>query len=277
MIKKVSIVLALVFITILDKKVFAVQTGDHYYKAVVPFIAKELKGKEISLYQFIGVDVWSNNDYENRYDPGLIVQIEDYSLPQPALVGDIEDTNDSNIKNVICVWRSEYDYDTYSSKYGEKAYAYYYISKMRGGINYSLERAVISANHDDYNQFPHRKAVLPQDSAYYEEISQEEYNRYIYKTNSASINTKRSKSSYDNDIDEDLEFILNEQLKQYKIQGWHYDKDGWRYFDKNTGKALSGWQKIDGAWYYFMPGSCVMQTNTVIDGYVIGADGKMIY
>lgn len=50
--------------------------------------------------------------------------------------------------------------------------------------------------------------------------------------------------------------------------------DGYWYYFGNDGKMRKGWQKIGKDWYYFYT-SGIMATNTVIDGYQIGPDGRM--
>ena len=39
--------------------------------------------------------------------------------------------------------------------------------------------------------------------------------------------------------------------------GWHFDKQDnmWYYLDPNTGHMVTGWNLIDGKWYYFNEGS----------------------
>lgn len=66
--------------------------------------------------------------------------------------------------------------------------------------------------------------------------------------------------------------------------GWFTDKDGRRYYlnpnanDPNFGVMQIGWVEIEGSWYYFNPKSDgtrgSMVTGDIIDGWVIGADGR---
>lgn len=67
-----------------------------------------------------------------------------------------------------------------------------------------------------------------------------------------------------------------DEHKDYE-NGWNKYDDGWKYYDKYySGKLLSGWYKIGEDTYYFYPENNVMASNTVIDGYIIGSDGKRI-
>ncbi|GAA0077073.1 hypothetical protein UT300005_14510 [Clostridium sp. CTA-5] len=76
--------------------------------------------------------------------------------------------------------------------------------------------------------------------------------------------------------------------------GWHYNNGNWYFLDTTTGDmktgwkqqgdtwynlesngAMStGWKKIDGSWYYFNSNGS-MASNTVIDGYELGANGAL--
>ena len=71
----------------------------------------------------------------------------------------------------------------------------------------------------------------------------------------------------------------------YAEGGWFTDTDGQRYYlcnahDGSFGRMCTGWNLIDGQWYYFSTatangssiGSLVVSTNTP-DGYTVGADG----
>ena len=63
--------------------------------------------------------------------------------------------------------------------------------------------------------------------------------------------------------------------------GWKLLNDTWYFLSQeagaNNGKMLSGWQLINGKWYYFSTEAGAnygkMLANTVVDGYVLGADG----
>lgn len=56
-------------------------------------------------------------------------------------------------------------------------------------------------------------------------------------------------------------------------KGWQKIDSNWYYFT-SSGAMKKGWGKIDNDWYYFDEEG-KMVTNTTIDGYKIGADGKM--
>ena len=63
--------------------------------------------------------------------------------------------------------------------------------------------------------------------------------------------------------------------------GWKLLNDTWYFLSQeagaNSGKMLSGWQLINGKWYYFSTEAGAnygkMLSNTVVDGYALGADG----
>lgn len=70
--------------------------------------------------------------------------------------------------------------------------------------------------------------------------------------------------------------------------GWNQSSWGrWKYCNANdtmrqlsgdtlVGALAKGWCKIDGDWYYFNVNDNIMVANSVIDGFQIGADGKMV-
>ena len=53
-------------------------------------------------------------------------------------------------------------------------------------------------------------------------------------------------------------------------KAWEQDEKGWKYQD-----VKSAWKQISGKWYYF-DADGYMVTNTIVDGYTIGADGVWI-
>ncbi|WP_252243857.1 MULTISPECIES: choline-binding protein [unclassified Clostridium] len=54
---------------------------------------------------------------------------------------------------------------------------------------------------------------------------------------------------------------------------WKKNSIGWWYTEGNS--YLTGWQLIDGSWYY-LNNDGSMVTNGLIDGFNLGNDGKMI-
>ena len=64
----------------------------------------------------------------------------------------------------------------------------------------------------------------------------------------------------------------------YSANKWMYINNKWYHFDAN-GYMQTGWFQntaTDNKWYYLDPTNGDMVTNTVIDGYRIGADGARI-
>ena len=62
--------------------------------------------------------------------------------------------------------------------------------------------------------------------------------------------------------------------------GWLKDKDDkWYYLntisDGSKGSMKIGWNKINNEWYY-LQNDGVLAVNTIIDGYLVGSDGKLI-
>lgn len=51
------------------------------------------------------------------------------------------------------------------------------------------------------------------------------------------------------------------------------EKDKQWYYMGSSGAAVSGWQEIDGKYYYFDKEKFVMVTNETIDSWHVGADG----
>lgn len=49
--------------------------------------------------------------------------------------------------------------------------------------------------------------------------------------------------------------------------------DGKTYFVNANGIMAEGWNKVADQWYYFYPGSGEKAVNTVIDGFVVDAQG----
>ena len=54
--------------------------------------------------------------------------------------------------------------------------------------------------------------------------------------------------------------------------GW-IRRDEKTYFADSNGEMVEGWYEIDGAWYYFYPGSGEMAYNTEINGFHVDSDG----
>ena len=62
------------------------------------------------------------------------------------------------------------------------------------------------------------------------------------------------------------------------ITGFFTDKDGTLYYLDKDGIMVTGWQLIDGKWYYFNPVSdgtrgSLYRNTTTPDGYRVGPDG----
>lgn len=57
--------------------------------------------------------------------------------------------------------------------------------------------------------------------------------------------------------------------------GWAKDIDGKWYYLNNSGAMKTGWLNDNGTWYYLSQ-SGAMLSSTVVDGYVLGADGAWI-
>lgn len=61
----------------------------------------------------------------------------------------------------------------------------------------------------------------------------------------------------------------------YMKTGWQSLDGQWFYLDAETGEMQTGWFKDNEKWYFFYPNG-VMAASTVIDGRQIGADGVWI-
>ena len=59
------------------------------------------------------------------------------------------------------------------------------------------------------------------------------------------------------------------------VSGWVQDKDGNFYYFKK-GVRYSGWDKINGDWYYFYPETGALARNTKVLNYDVDDDGRMI-
>lgn len=59
----------------------------------------------------------------------------------------------------------------------------------------------------------------------------------------------------------------------YAANRWEQINGSWYRFG-NDGYMQTGWQQINGCWYYLQPDGA-MASDTVIDGYRLGADGIM--
>ena len=62
----------------------------------------------------------------------------------------------------------------------------------------------------------------------------------------------------------------------YTVNGWETINQKKYHFDKN-GWMQTGWQKVDGSWYYLGPvGDGAMRKNQWVDDSYLGSDGKMM-
>ena len=62
----------------------------------------------------------------------------------------------------------------------------------------------------------------------------------------------------------------------YTVNGWETINQKKYHFDKN-GWMQTGWQKINGSWYYLGPvGDGAMRKNQWVDDSYLGSDGKMM-
>lgn len=86
------------------------------------------------------------------------------------------------------------------------------------------------------------------------------------------INNKGICNDYDKDYEDYDDYSF--EIINNKNSGWVKNTEGWKYYDKNTNSPVSGWKQISNDWYYFLPETCIMQTNTTIDGYYVDNNGK---
>lgn len=104
-----------------------------------------------------------------------------------------------------------------------------------------------------------------------------------------------SYASYQPSLDRMMEGAATRQyindINSGNIELWHTYGHGWdssswgrwKYYNnmgtkeaEQFGSTAKGWCKIDGDWYYFNVNDSIMVVNTIIDGFQIGADGRMI-
>ncbi len=57
--------------------------------------------------------------------------------------------------------------------------------------------------------------------------------------------------------------------------GWVLDGNNWYYLNE-SGAMATGWKVVKGEWYYLDPANGKMLSNTTVDGYKLGTDGKWI-
>ena len=65
------------------------------------------------------------------------------------------------------------------------------------------------------------------------------------------------------------------------LTGWLKTLDNKTYFFETAktvdeGKMITGWKQIQNDWYYFNADGTMLISSTTPDGYLVGADGKMI-
>lgn len=58
------------------------------------------------------------------------------------------------------------------------------------------------------------------------------------------------------------------------LTGWQYINGNW-YYMNSGGAMLTGWQHIGGKWYYFYSGGN-MAANTWIDNYYVNSSGVWV-
>lgn len=72
----------------------------------------------------------------------------------------------------------------------------------------------------------------------------------------------------------------------YMMTGWYTDASGRTYYlnpvsDGTRGRMMTGWNQIDGKWYYFSmeegsENGMLLKNTTTPDGYKVDADGVWI-
>ena len=65
------------------------------------------------------------------------------------------------------------------------------------------------------------------------------------------------------------------------LTGWVETPDGKKYYfeaakTSEEGKMALNWKLIDGAWYYFSADGSMLTNSLTPDGFMVGADGKMV-
>ncbi len=75
---------------------------------------------------------------------------------------------------------------------------------------------------------------------------------------------EKGKTYYLNTVDNSLQGAM--------FTGW-IRRDEKTYFADSNGELLTGWNEIDGAWYYFYPDTMEMAQNTTIDSFYLDENG----
>ena len=76
--------------------------------------------------------------------------------------------------------------------------------------------------------------------------------------------------------DKDIWYYLNptgDNAGAVLMNTWLVSADGKKYYLGNNGVMLTGWNNIDGRWYYFYPNQGHLATNTRIDTFYVDANG----
>lgn len=238
-------IILMIFIGIFSNKNFCKQLyeteAEHYYKAIIPYETSDVD--KVDLYSWVG------NDEYDEHTHSFLINFEDDGYDDwlaSVWIGNIEESSIDGVKDVICLWKSNFSRE----KYGNYLIGTLFVN---GYVKDVYAPSVISANHSVYKH----QATVDKYYPEFEEIDYEEYQSY-----------KNTKNKF---TDEE------ENVKSKDNGEWHEDIDGWRYFDNDLLIDVKGWYKIDGIWYYFYKENGVMASNTYIDGYYLDSNGKCIY
>ena len=65
------------------------------------------------------------------------------------------------------------------------------------------------------------------------------------------------------------------------VTGWVHTPEGKWYFFENAktikeGTMVTGWKEVQGEWYFFASDGGMLTNSITPDGYLVGADGRML-
>lgn len=166
------------------------------------------------------------------------------------------------------------DASSYANVKGEMTYIQGGMTNADGSISQATSQATTISNYLSGKYDSRSESDIIQE---FKDCGLTEADFYSRKTE------KQAKSVSNTDPTLKIGWAKNDAGK------WYYSTDGnswvrskWQlisgewYCFSSLGQAMTGWHLLgENSWYYF-DSNCAMVSNTTIDGYTLGSDGKLI-